>query len=145
MHDGDLGPFDLARAKPAAQLAHRFHDAEETSGRTGMGMRQHSPVGVDRKLAADTGLTLGEERAPLAGRAEAELFKLDNGHDREAVVQFCDVDVLRAEARHFVGNAAGFRGAELRQTWRAHQVLVRMKLSDALQVDWLVLELARTF
>ena len=47
------------------------------------------------------------------------------------------------EAGHSVGDAAGLGGTELGQARCAHQVLVRVVLADALQVDGLRLEVAR--
>ena len=87
VHEGHFSPFDLALTEAAAKLAHGFHDAEEAAGGTGMGMREHSAMGIDGELAADAGVPLREECAAFAELAEPELLELDDGHDREAVVE----------------------------------------------------------
>ena len=112
VHQRDFRPLHLARPETSPQLAHRLDDPEKTARRTSMGVGEHTAVRVDRQLATDARMPLGEEGTALAALAQAKLLHFDDGNDREAVVQFSKVDITGAEARHLVRNVSRFRGAE---------------------------------
>src|SRR6516164_2066592 len=100
-----------------------------------MGVRQHPAMSIDGQATADVCMAACEESAPLARFAEAKFFKLDDGHDREAVVKFRDVDVTRTKPGHFVGHARRLSCAELGKARCAHQVLVGVIFADTLEVN----------
>src|SRR5260370_34060100 len=133
---------DLTRAAFASQLTHRLGDRKERPGMARMTMRKQSAVRIDRKVAAEFDASAFDEAAALALGTEAEILEFDY-HDRsEAIVKLGDVDIVRPNSRHRVGAFARFFGRRRCQADGLADVLVRMALSGAEQINRLLLEVA---
>ena len=90
--------FDLALVGRAAQLLDQFGALRETGGAQRMALAQQAARRVGDDLAAVGVVAVADELLGAALRAQAERFVADQLVLREAVVQFDDVDVLRADA-----------------------------------------------
>src|SRR5579875_258627 len=109
---------NLPRPALAAQLPDRLGNREHRAGMARMAVRQQAAVRVDRQLAAQLDPSVFNEAPAIAFRAKTQIFKFDNHHWREAVVQFGDVDIFRAETRHRVRALARFFRRRGRETER---------------------------
>ena len=89
-------PVDLGRAGLAAELAQALDDGRETGG---VEPRELASAGVGRDRAVETRRARLDERATLAGPAEAVGLELHDHRDGERVVERGDVDVGRGDAR----------------------------------------------
>src|SRR5229473_3086447 len=137
-----LRVLDLARAAFAAQLTHRLGDRKERTGMAWMTMREQATVCIDRKFTAEFDASAFDEAAALSLGTEAEILELDY-HDRgEAIVKLGDVDIVRPNSRHRVGAFARFFGGRRRQADGLADVLVRMALARAEQINRFLLEVA---
>src|SRR5205085_1079280 len=80
----------------AAQLPHGFNDLGHAAAVDGMVAAEPAAVGVERQLAdAGNEIAVGDEFAALAFLAEAEVFKLHQHGDGEAVIDRGVFDVFR--------------------------------------------------
>ena len=96
------------RMRLAAQLTHRLDDLGDAAAIGRMVAAQSTAVGVERQLA-DTGdqVAVGDELAALALLAEAQILKLHQHGDGEAVVYRGVFDVGRLDARHLPRGRTG--------------------------------------
>src|ERR1700723_977583 len=86
----------------AAQLPHRFKNLGHAAAVDRMVAAQAATVGVERQLAdAGDQIAVGDELAALAFLAEAEVLKLHQHRDGEAVVDRGVFDVLWRDAGFF--------------------------------------------
>src|SRR5262249_13567325 len=93
----DLGSRDLPVAGLAAELADRLGEVAEAGVHAAAG--QLAAQGVERQLAAERDAPAPvDERAGLAGPAEAQGLEPPDGLDGEPVVELGHVDVGRAQA-----------------------------------------------
>src|SRR5215469_4258566 len=111
---------------------------------TRMTMRKQATVSVDRQFTTEFDPPTLDETATLALGTKAEVFQFDYHHRREAIVQFRNVYVLRAETSHCVSAFTGLFGGGSRKTQCLRHMFVRMAFADAEQIDWPVLEVAGT-
>src|SRR6266851_1435984 len=106
--------------------------------------RHDSALAVDQSHFRILDLTRSAfaEAAALALGTEAEVLELDY-HDRgEAIVKLGDVDIARPNSRHRVGAFACFFGGRRGQADGLADVLVRMALARAEQINRSLLEVA---
>ncbi len=87
-----------APASPA-QLAHDLDHLRRAGCAHRMALGEQPARRIDRNPPADAGRAAVEQRGALAARAEPERLVVDQLGDRERVVHFGDVDILRAETR----------------------------------------------
>src|SRR4051794_16196396 len=102
MRQADLCAVDLPRAAAAAQLVDDLVDLAEAGRADRLALRQQASRRVDRQPAAEARRAGLDERAALAGRAEAELLRRNDLGAAVGVLQLDDVDVVGAEARRLV-------------------------------------------
>ena len=82
-----IGKLGL-RCGDAAQLAHRFDHFRHPAAIGGMIVAKPAAIGVHRQAAdARDESTVGSHPPRLTGRTEAEIFKLNEHGDGEAVVE----------------------------------------------------------
>src|SRR5713101_6729602 len=107
-----------------------------------MTMREQAAVRIDRKFTAEFDASAFDEAAALSLGTEAEILELDY-HDRgEAIVKLGYVDIARPNSRHRVGAFACFFGGRRGQADGLADVLVRMALARAEQINRSLLEVA---
>src|SRR4029077_404594 len=105
MRDRGLAIGDLPRAALAAQLPRRL-DQQEEAVHAGMAIRKPAAIGVDRQAAAGRDAATLDKRAAFSLGAETEILEKEDRVDREGVIELDDIDILGAEPRHRVGDAA---------------------------------------
>ena len=115
VHQRDLGILDLARARVAAHLAHRFEHVKEPAAEPRVAARKQTAVGGDRQFAAEADASVLDEMSALAFFAEAEVFEFDDEGDGETIVNLRDVDVGRRKTGGAERIAAGIDRAGGRQ------------------------------
>ncbi len=90
---------DLAFPCIAAKLHDNVTDLSRTSGADRVSLRFETSARVNRYTAADRGTAGSGERPAIAFFHKAQIFAGDYFGDREAIVNFRDLDIGRAEAR----------------------------------------------
>ncbi len=103
-----------ARQLPGAgnslQLLPDFHHLRDPGSAYRVAFRFQSAAGVDRMLAGPGCFAFHRDFPTLPAREKSEVFARHNLSNREAVVDFREVDIRGADARHFVSLGGRFRG-----------------------------------
>src|SRR5215469_14700403 len=101
----------------------------------GMAMGEQAAMCVDGKRATELNSAILDKAPALALGTEAQVFQFDNHDWREVIVQFRNVDIRRAKARHHVGALPRFLGGRDGQAHRLAYVLVPVSLAGTQQID----------
>src|ERR1700693_272075 len=94
--------WDLALAGFAADLQHEVADLRDTGGAYRMSFRLQASGGVDRPLALQRCVSGEGVRSATTLLYEPKVLASDDFRDREAIVEFGKLDILRRDARHLV-------------------------------------------
>src|SRR5205823_5931980 len=93
--EGDVGVLDLAGAGAAGGLEGAFDDVPEAVDAPGS---EAAAEGVEREFAVEFDAAVLDEVEGFAFLAETVAFEAVDHRGGEAVIDLCDIDVLRAEA-----------------------------------------------
>ena len=102
-----FAPFDLARARGAAEMLRHLEDVGDAGGAERMPLGQQAARDVHGDAAAPLDLALVDHAARLAVGAQPEVLVVQQLGGGEAVVELDQVEVVRTDA-----------GASRRPPWR---------------------------
>src|SRR5664279_4334804 len=92
MSHADGGSAHLVRMR-AAQLQNRFVDLTKSGRAHGVAFSEKATARIDRHVAVDAGAPFGRPTRTLTARNETEILRVDDLRNREAVVEFDEVNV----------------------------------------------------
>ena len=135
MHQRDLRAAHLAHPSFSTQLPDSFDDVEKTTTQARMSSGQQAAVGSHWQLPAQADTPAFDKTPAFSLGAKTQVFQFHDHGNREAVINFGDVDVTRLQASPAERHLPGIHGAAGRQAFCVADMPVTQAISRTQQIN----------